>query len=143
MKKPLIDITPFVNASTAFSNALAIAKKVEAQNEADREPYMYEVCRAGVIQHFEICYELSWKFMKRWLEKCNGDDVEGLSKKELFRLAQEKGLINDFEKWSSFASARNRTSHVYDEEVAEDVYFIAKESKPYMEKLMAELEARI
>jgi nucleotidyltransferase substrate binding protein (TIGR01987 family) len=143
MKKPLIDISPLKDACMAFSSALRVAKKVEAQDAGEREFYLYETCRASVIQHFEICYELSWKYMQRWLEVCNGDEVDGLSKKALFRLAQEKNLIADFEKWSLFTSARNRTSHIYDENVAEEVYSIAKESKRYADELLRELEARL
>jgi nucleotidyltransferase substrate binding protein (TIGR01987 family) len=131
------------DASQAFSNAMRVAEKVEAQDAGEREFYLYEMCRAAVIQHFEICYELSWKYMQRWLEICNGDAVDGLSKKVLFRLAQEKNLIADFEKWSLFHSARNRTSHIYDESVAEEVYRVAKESKKYIEELISELEARL
>jgi nucleotidyltransferase substrate binding protein (TIGR01987 family) len=143
MGKALIDISPLKDASRAFSNAMRVAEKVEAQGVGEREFYSYETCRASVIQHFEICYELSWKYMQRWLDVCNGDAVEGLSKKALFRLAQEKNLIADFEKWSLFHSARNRTSHTYDESVAEEVYRVAKESKSYIEDLISELETRL
>ena len=142
MEKPFIDFSSLRSAAVALSSALLVASKVESQNAGDREFYSYETCRASVIQHFEICYELGWKFMRRWLDACDGEEVDGLSKRALFRLAQEKGLISDVGKWIQLAYARNRTSHIYDEKIADDVYAMAKESKQYIDELIAKLEAK-
>ncbi|MDN5277988.1 MAG: hypothetical protein PWR01_1953 [Clostridiales bacterium] len=85
-----------------------------------------EVLRAGVIQNFEFTYELCWKFMKRWLEFNVGSTVvDGVPRRELFRIAAESILIEDVEKWMIFHEARNRTSHIYDPEISEEVYKIA------------------
>ena len=79
-----------------------------------------KVCRAGVIQTFEFTYELCWKFMKRWLaENISPMAVDGIPRKELFRLAAESRLIADFNAWNDHHRARTLTSHTYDQRTAE------------------------
>jgi nucleotidyltransferase substrate binding protein (TIGR01987 family) len=86
---------------------------------------------AGVIQNFEFCYELSWKFMKRWLAVNFGSaEVDGVPRRELYRLAHQNLLIEEVETWMVYHRARNQTSHVYDEDVALDVFAIAKQFLP-------------
>lgn len=41
--------------------------------------------------------------------------------KEIFRLAGLEGLIPSAEIWFEFAKKRNKTSHTYDGEVAEEI----------------------
>ena len=49
----------------------------------DSDEDLQETVRAGVIQHFEVTYEQSWKMMKRWLEENIGAaSVDGVSKRE-------------------------------------------------------------
>ncbi|KAF2955128.1 nucleotidyltransferase substrate binding protein [Marinitoga sp. 38H-ov] len=84
--------------------------------------------KAGVIQNFEFTYELCWKFMKRWLEENIGRAyVDGITRKELFRLSYENKLIENIENWFEYHKYRNLTSHTYDLEIAEEVYNISKD----------------
>ncbi len=98
---------------------------------------------AGAIQNFAFTYELCWKFLKRWLENnVSRESVEGITRRQLFRLAAESRLIDDVERWMIFHRARNQTSHVYDEEVARDVYRSATEFLPAAKALLAALADR-
>lgn len=102
-----------------------------------------DAIRAGVIQNFEFTYELCWKFMRRWLEVNLGSTyVEGVSRRQLFRLSAENKLIADVDQWMEYHDARNETSHTYDEDTAEDVFATAREFLPDAEKLLQALEAR-
>lgn len=69
--------------------------------------------KAGAVQAFEFCYELSWKLMKRFLELRG---LESGSPKDTFRKAFEEGIINDPEIWFEFQKKRNLSVHTYNEE---------------------------
>ena len=116
----VLDLSSLKKAISSLENAINFAnKKIKGQVDTIEE----EVIRAGVIQSFEFTYELCWKFMKRWLETNLGDpNIDGLSRKELFRIAAESQLITDVEAWFIYIKARNKTSHIYNQEIAQEVY---------------------
>lgn len=74
----------------------------------------------GVIQRFEFCYEICWKVMKMYLE--NEGIEEAKSPRSTFREAFKVELIDDGEAWIDMLKDRNLTSHVYDEEMAIEIY---------------------
>lgn len=99
--------------------------------------------RAGVVQNFEFTYELCWKFMKRWLENNVGSVVvDGVSRRELFRLAAESRLIDDVPLWMSFHTARNQTSHTYEMDIAREVASMAPALLAASKDLIFALAAR-
>jgi len=99
-----------------------------------------ETLQSGVIQNFEICYELSWKFIKRWLEVNEGQEiVDGVTRRELYRIAFENRLIENVEEWMNFHSTRNITSHSYDAEVANNAYETAVRFLAFAQKLLERL----
>lgn len=77
--------------------------------------------RAGIIQAFEYCFELSWKIMKRLLEE-RGQIAN--SPRETFRMAALEGFISDPEIWFDFLRKRNLTTHTYNENEANEVISI-------------------
>jgi len=102
-----------------------------------------ETVRAGVIQNFEVTYELCWKFMRRWLEVNLGSVyVAGVARRQLFRLSAEHGLLDDVDRWMEYHDARNETAHTYDENTAEDVFETAHRFLADAQKLLEALEAR-
>jgi nucleotidyltransferase substrate binding protein (TIGR01987 family) len=73
-----------------------------------------DTVKAGVIQNFEVAYEQCWKFMKRWIElNVSADVVDGVSRRELFRVGAENRLLDDVSFWMEFHQSRNLTSHTY------------------------------
>lgn len=104
----------------ALARAVAVTQDATVWNTL--APPVQEAVKAGVIQSFEVAYEQSWKMMKRWLEANSSPlDVDGVSRRQLFRLAAEAGLIIDVDLWMLFHKARNETSHTYDIEKARAV----------------------
>ena len=99
-----------------------------------------ETMKAGVIHNFKTSYELSSKFIKRWLEVNEGQIlVDGVTRRELYRIAFENRLIEDVEEWMNFHSTRNITSHSYDAEVANNAYETAVHFLPFAKKLLERL----
>lgn len=102
-----------------------------------------EAVKAGVIQNFEFTYELCWKFMRRWLEVNLGSVyVEGVARRQLFRLSAEHRLLGDVDRWMEYHDARNETAHTYDESTAEDVFETAQQFLADAQELLKALEAR-
>ena len=103
----------------SFRNAVAALRAVQSKSEdavlmAALDEVTRDAIRSGVIQHFEFTYELAWKFIKRRLEADIGrTSVDGISRRELFRVAAENRLIEDVEAWFQFHIARNETSHAW------------------------------
>jgi nucleotidyltransferase substrate binding protein (TIGR01987 family) len=119
-----LDLSSLQKAVDSLQRAINVASSLKKEN-ADKDNI--EVVRAGVIQNFEFTYELCWKFMKRWLEiNGEGASVDGITRKELFRIAAERRLIENVEAWFAYTESRNETAHTYDPKTALDVFESAK-----------------
>jgi nucleotidyltransferase substrate binding protein (TIGR01987 family) len=138
-----LSISALKRASAAFGNALAFARKSESKPKKDIEFFELESARASVIQHFEICYELCWKAMKRFIEMDIGAEADILTRKDFFRISAEKRIIADFGRWAAFHKARNLTSHVYNEETASEIYAVAKSFADDLYAFVKTMEDRI
>lgn len=97
----------------------ALLRLSEAIEESKSNP-VSSTLKDGVIQRFEFCYEICWKLMKYFLE--NEGIQEAKSPKSTFREAFKIGIIEDGEAWIDMLNDRNLTSHVYDQEVAFEIY---------------------
>ena len=89
---------------------LSYIKKARDVFENFRKNLETDQEKAGAVQAFEFCYELSWKIMKRVLEHRG---LEVGSPKDTFRKAFEEGIISDPELWFEFQKKRNLTVHTY------------------------------
>ncbi len=116
-----LDLTSLQSALASFERALKVSQKTIDDTSFSEDEK--EVIKAGVIQNFEFSYELCWKFMKRWLEQNYSESfTAGITRKQLFRYAAENLLIEDYDAWMHFHELRNKTSHTYDREVAEEIF---------------------
>ena len=99
--------------------------------------------RSGVIQNFEVAYELSWKLMARWLNTYVGPGIaDGVTRRQLFRPAAENRLVPDVDLWMKHHEARHATTHIYDEEKAVQVYRATREFAHDAQRLLTALEER-
>lgn len=79
------------------------------------KPITTELERAGIIQFFEMTFELAWKVLKDYLES-EGYTVK--SPRETVKQAFQIGVIDNGHVWIDALSNRNLTTHTYDEELA-------------------------
>jgi nucleotidyltransferase substrate binding protein (TIGR01987 family) len=120
-----------------------LARSSDSTLMASLDEVTRNAIKSGAIQHFEFCYELSWKFIKRWLEaNISASAADGVTRRELFRQAAENRLIDDVDQWMRYHEARNQTSHTYDPVVAENVYQAAHAFARDAQALLEALEAR-
>jgi nucleotidyltransferase substrate binding protein (TIGR01987 family) len=83
------------------------------------------VQKAGIIQFFEMTFELSWKLLKDYLENQGFSDV--LSPRNAIKKAFEVGLIEDGNDWMDLLIDRNLTTHTYDEQKVSELEKLIKE----------------
>lgn len=97
--------------------------------------------KAGLIQFFEVAFELSWKVMKDYLIT-EGYDVK--SPREAIKTAFDYGLISDGAKWLEALEKRNLAAHTYDESILDELEeLITHTYYPMMEALRISLEERL
>ena len=75
--------------------------------------------KAGIIQFFEMSYELAWNTLKDYLEEQGFMDVK--TPRNAFKKAFEIELIQDGHTWMELLLDRNLTTHAYDEEKASEI----------------------
>ncbi len=137
-----INTTAFEKALNAFKRSINVAKTYLTDQRSSID--LKETIKAGVIQHFEFCYELCWKMLKRQLEleSITPTSIDALSYPELVREGIEKQLISDAKKWLSYRHQRNITSHTYNQDKAESVYLTALEFYNDAEALLTLLKIK-
>lgn len=74
----------------------------------------------GVIQRFEFTFELSWKLIKIYLEYVGLGEEN--SPRNVIKLAYKEGIISDGDAWINMMIDRNKTSHIYDAALANEIY---------------------
>ncbi|WP_373481535.1 HI0074 family nucleotidyltransferase substrate-binding subunit [Acetobacterium sp.] len=77
------------------------------------------VVRDGVIQRFEFTTELAWKAAREYLMDQGFVDIN--SPKSVMKEAFSFGLISDDKIWIQILNDRNMTSHIYKEELADEI----------------------
>ncbi len=114
-----LDLTSLQKAITSLSQLYA---RVTDESFMSRQDQITRFgLQAGLIQNLEFTYEVCWKMIRRWLEiNVTPDSVDGVTRRELFRMAAENRLINDVDEWMTYHNLRNNTAHRYDSALAED-----------------------
>ncbi|MCL0040076.1 nucleotidyltransferase substrate binding protein [Thermodesulfovibrionales bacterium] len=98
----------FQNFEKAY-NVFVRASDIESPSEAEK---------MGLIQAFEMVFELAWKILQDYL-KDQGYVVKG--PKTVFKQAFQDGIVQDGQAWLEALDSRNQTVHMYDESKAEEM----------------------
>ncbi len=124
----------FANFLKALSQLAKFVKKGEHLNELEE---------TGMIKAFEYTYELAWNTIKDFYESQGEAGIQG--SKDAIQMAFKRGLIKDGDAWMAMLKDRIRTSHIYDEAIANEIaanilaeYFgLYLELKEELEKLLS------
>ena len=92
----------FSNYKKAFS---------ELSAAVDRGSYD-KLSQAGLIQMFELAFELAWKTLK---DKLEYDGLKANSPRDVLKIAFQNNYIGHGELWIEALDNRNLLAHTYDE----------------------------
>jgi len=98
----------FQNFNKAFKY---LKDTLKIENPSDAE-------RAGIIQFYEVAFELAWKTLKDFLT-AEGFSVK--SPREALKTAFRNGYINHGDLWINALEERNLSAHTYDETMAQEL----------------------
>lgn len=77
------------------------------------------VQKAGIIQFFEMSFELAWNLVKDYLEEQGFVDIK--SPRGALKKAFETNILENGHDWMDLLQDRNLTAHTYDEQKATDM----------------------
>lgn len=75
--------------------------------------------KQGLIQVFEFTHELAWNVMKDYLLYQGISTITG--SRDAVREGFRVGLIHEGERWMEMLTSRNRSSHTYNQAVADEI----------------------
>ena len=101
----------------------ALARLREGIGETEQSESL--TLRDGCIQRFEFTAELAWKAAREYLLQQGLQDIN--SPKPVMREAFHNGLVSDEQGWLQLLQDRNLTSHLYDEQEADEIFLRIKQ----------------
>ncbi len=102
-----------------------------------QEPFSL-IVRKATIQRFEYTFELAWKLFRKILKV---EGIESGSPRQAVRGAYDIRLIEDVDPWFEMLEDRNRTSHTYNMQTAEQVFDSAKKLPGQLRPLISRVKA--
>ncbi|MCD8375757.1 MAG: nucleotidyltransferase substrate binding protein [Oscillospiraceae bacterium] len=100
-----------------YKSALSRLEEAVERYQRSPEDSLY---RDGLIQRFEFTVELAWKSLKEYLAD-QGVCLSIASPRGILKEAFAIGVLEDGELWNEILTARNLTSHIYNEATATEI----------------------
>jgi nucleotidyltransferase substrate binding protein (TIGR01987 family) len=118
-----------------------IHKNFEVENDNIEDEILDEMVKEGLIQRFEYTHELAWNVMKDYAEYQGNSTIGG--SRDASREALQLKIISNGEIWMDMIQSRNKTSHTYNEETANEIYSkILKEYYPVFAEFRNTMEEK-
>ncbi len=116
----------FELALETLQSSIELFKEYEqkiAATDNEKEKLIFLGLRDSVIQRFEYCTDLFWKILKLYLEEVEKITLTTYSPRSVIREAVRAKIISEQEgnACMKMVISRNKTSHIYHEEIAEDI----------------------
>lgn len=100
-----------------------------------------EIIKEGLIQRFEYTHELAWNVMKDYAIYQGNASIGG--SRDATREAFQLHLVSNGKVWMDMIGSRNKTSHTYNEETADEIYSkILNEYYPAFLDFLKNMEAK-
>jgi len=107
--KKLSEAIEYVNSNT-----------IENSGQIKEGSVLNDIVKQGLIQCFEYTHELGWNVMKDYAEYQGNSEIAG--SRDATREAFKMKLVTDGKIWMNMIENRNRTSHTYNEDTANEIY---------------------
>ncbi|MCU7490801.1 MAG: nucleotidyltransferase substrate binding protein [Bacteroidota bacterium] len=78
-----------------------------------------ELEKQGLVKAFEYTYELAWNTLKDFYESQGEAGLQG--SRDAIQLAFNRGLIINGTDWMQMLKDRNRTAHIYNLQIADEI----------------------
>ncbi len=102
-----------------FENYQRALQKLAEAVELAEQRELSDLEKQGLIQGFEFTHELAWNVLKDFLQHQGIHNLIG--SKDAVRSAFKNGLIDNGDVWMTMILDRNRSSHTYNIEIAEEI----------------------
>lgn len=127
-----------------FSNCLTILRNADFKLADNNDIY-----RTGVIEQFNLTFELAWKALQEILRLHGAEGADTGLPREILQLGYKLGFVNDSAVWLLMLKKSNTSVHIYNEQEVDEMILLIRDSfipafvaleKTLMEKL-AEAES--
>ncbi len=98
-----------------FENYQKAKENLTAAQEFVKENGITNIAIMALVQAFEITFELAWKTLKDYLEY-NG--IKVTTPRETIKESFQNNIIQDGQIWIDMMESRNKTSHTYNVDFA-------------------------
>ena len=129
-----------------FHNYRKALARLNVAIALNKERELTDLEQQGLIQGFEFTFDMAWKTLRDFIVE-SGFKGEREKPIRVIVDAAERGIVDE-KLWRKMYEARNKTSHSYDEEIADDIaekivieyqaLFIQLETRLQLEKLNEE-----
>ena len=110
-------------------------------DDGDLKNTLDEIIKEGLIQRFEYTHELAWNVMKDYAIYQGNSNVGG--SRDATREAFQLQLISNGDMWMDMIGSRNKTSHTYNVETANEIYSkILNDYYPVFLEFQQKMEAK-
>lgn len=119
-----------------FSKAMGHLEKALEIPEPDM------VQKAGIIQFFEMSFELAWNMVKDYLEDQGFVDIK--SPRGALKKAFEVNILEKGHEWMELLQDRNLTAYTYDEQKATEMeHLIQNKYFPILKELLKSFKQKV
>ena len=129
-----------------FNNYKKALKRLSSAIALNEERGLSDLEQQGLIQGFEFTFDMAWKSLRDFVVERGYDGEREKPIRVIVDAAARK--IIDEKKWRLMYESRNKTSHSYDEKIADDIaekiiveyhaLFIQLETRLQLEKIQQE-----